>query len=1329
MTHADEPAPNQDGATDDRPQGRGDVRSLAPVGNKIPRTGHGLLDSQVLDSAWYSGDQPRSSDDLVNNQGSYALLAPGGAGKSTLLEALKRREPASQSIDLRMHGTQSLIAAFDQLSSEQSASASSPQVTVFVDAIDEALQVDPNIGHVLVKLLSRPQMSKLAWRFACRPASWSRSLADGMRAALPGFEELELLPLGIPDIRAMAADDADAFINGVEQAGLIRLLALPLHASNLLDAWRQSGELPANRSAAMQHAVNRMLSEGSATRLPGQLDDQRRELIAERLAAFSLLCGVGSFSLQAAGGFSAGPLAVSAVPTHAEPDLAGASLTVKDIQEVLGTALFTAAGQGAVAFTHQSYTEYLAAAYLRRRRVAGQRLITLLGADVNGLVPGPMIEVLGWLLSKGAPVPDVLIAENARQLLSTAGLEFANDQTRRSLVEALLDGAASGVFEGPPRADTSILAHPELAVQLQAAATNIANPWVGFWICRIARQCVVHEVADDLLAIALEPSWPAMIRAEAVTAFAAVAPDDRKAELSPLLALDAAQDPLDEIRAAALRAVLPNALGFDRIRNAIRPRTNSHFIGDYERLLSELPSLIPSVEVLPTLKDALRRRPEDGDQAFDDLIRGLLHHAWGTRDPSTAEVIGSALASDRFGRQVGLPWQTDDDPDLRRTIAAAALGAHEHAFMAVLDLGILTPSDLGWLIDWMPTAPPQALTSAGMVARNLAWNVADTASADRILSLDEDHPAYEDLKSFLGHQDIKSRPPFPSRTANADGDWKAEEILALRTALEHSRAVAGDWWHVFVALAGRDPSRYLDWDLINRRLWSELSTPEQELLLLNGVEYLNARTPTVDRWAVQDVLQADDFIPDWAGAALVATLVMHRPELLADVEDAAWTAWAPAITAMSHYSSEQSWLQKLRNAVSRSARDAVDAALREQIRSMPAVSYAYHPLADFNDDWLLSIVEQIARATDESAARRAEALDVLVEHAPDVAVSVAKAAMGEHEVPPTAFAALAKLAPEDLFASWITQKSLGPLGHLRDLDPEKLSDDSVGALTRLVLDELPFAQDPDELYDYVAETPAAAARRTRSRLLQSMASRGMANALIDLAKGRPVADTDRIRHLLQQARAYEAMTNWRPLAPITLMELLDSGDARLIRDSAGLRTVLVEQLAHIQNDLRRGGFRSLWDGEPGDDNASPKSEDTISDWLVEQLKLRLKPHVVLDREIQVTRRKDAGIGTRIDITASSGGAQIARVPVEAKLVNNRELSTALSDQLVDKYMKPTELTDGLYLIYWVPLELRPKGWTKKHPDAGGLANELRAQAELQLPRRYVDVFVLDIGPL
>ncbi|MBF6339180.1 hypothetical protein IU450_25275 [Nocardia abscessus] len=93
------------------------------------------------------------------------------------------------------------------------------------------------------------------------------------------------------------------------------------------------------------------------------------------------------------------------MPAQTEPGLSGSVLTVAEFREVLDTALFAASGRGRVAFVHQPYAEFLAAAYLARRGVTGQRLISVLGADVNGLVPGPMIEVLSWLLVSGSPVP------------------------------------------------------------------------------------------------------------------------------------------------------------------------------------------------------------------------------------------------------------------------------------------------------------------------------------------------------------------------------------------------------------------------------------------------------------------------------------------------------------------------------------------------------------------------------------------------------------------------------------------------------------------------------------------------------------------------------------------------------------------------------------------------------------------------------------------------------------------------------------------------------------------------------------------------------------
>jgi hypothetical protein len=489
---------------------------------------------------WYSGDRPVLADSLVGVKRSYVLLAPGGGGKTTLIEELKSREPHSAAVNLRMHSRESLPSMIRSVA----ASARS----VFIDALDEALQLDPTLGYMVVKLLGEEDARGVTWRLACRPGSWTLDLAQGLRAALPDFEELELLPLDLRGVEEIAGPDAEAFLAAVDRARLTRQLAQPLHARALLEQWRSTGALPATRSDAMQHTIARLLDEPGQFRQPRRQDDRRLVLVAERLAAITMFCGVGRFALgprvpavsavdQPGADVDslddAAVIAVTAVPVDEEPDLAGAPLTVDDLREVLGTSLFSAAGEGSVAFLHQSYAEFLAAAFLTRRGMAGRRLVSVLGADVNGLAPGPMIEVLGWMLALGADVPAESISKNAKPLLSTAGLELADEGTRDRVVGALLRGAANGTVDEGWGVDTSVLAHSGLAAQLHKAAQSAANPWEIFWIARIARHCVVLEAADDLLAIARDASWPAFMRAEAVQSFAAVAPSTGWASSTP----------------------------------------------------------------------------------------------------------------------------------------------------------------------------------------------------------------------------------------------------------------------------------------------------------------------------------------------------------------------------------------------------------------------------------------------------------------------------------------------------------------------------------------------------------------------------------------------------------------------------------------------------------------------------------------------------------------------------------------------------------------------------------------------------------------------------
>jgi hypothetical protein len=1331
---------------------RGATRWVAPPGKKIPRTRHGLLDSETLSRDWYSGDRPDRANSLVGVERSYVLLAPGGAGKTTLVEELKSREPHSASVDLRMHSRDSLASVIRSVSADAR--------SVFVDALDEALQLDPNLGYMLVKLLGEEDARGVAWRLACRPGSWTLDLAEVLRAALPDFEELELLPLDLRGVEEIAGPDAEVFLEAVDRARLTRQLAQPLNARALLEQWRSTGVLPATRSEAMRHTVGRLLEEAGAFRQPRRQDDRRMALVAERLAAITMLCGVGRFALgpgvpapfpsvPGAARPGAGPdfpddaaaIAFTAVPVDEEPDLAGAPLTVDDLREVLGTSLFSAAGEGSVAFLHQSYAEFLAAAFLTRRGVTGRRLVSVLGADVNGLAPGPMIEVLGWMLALGANVPAELIGENAKPLLSTAGLELADERTRERVVDALLRGAANGTVHEGWGLDTSILSHPGLGARLHEAAHGATNPWEIFWIARIARHCVVLEAADDLLAIARDASWPAFMRAEAAQSFAAMAPVDRMGELDPLLKLDAGEDPQDEILAAALRAVLRGALDIDRVAAVLRPPRRPTFVGDYSMLLGELPTLIRDRDALPLLKEALTRNQDTDDSAYGRMVAGLLARVWETADPDAISELGALIGRDGLMQEASqradsLPWDADERPELRRTMASAALATGGHSFYPVLELRILTPGDLAWLIDWMAQAPAGALESAGVVLGHLTWAVADVESADRILSVSEPHPAHTALSAFQGSVGLDARPEWVRMKIEGDkGRPGREQLLGiLRDAIASAQEELGTWWNSVVALAGdwvvAGHNSLFTWDLTARPLWTELEPVEQQEFWRLAMEYVATRQPEPTRWVGRDQWNLDDAMPDWAAVFALATAAAHRPEVLAGLPPAVWETWAPVIVATPPFTGVETWQPVLRRAAPASARAALTAAVRELVRSRDTTSFAHHQLADFADPDLLDTVAEVARDPQQQRERRDEALGILVGHAPATALEVARSAQNEQDPPDGVAEVLATLSPEELLAPRLAAGALGPLAPLSRIDLDRLSGGTLADLARMLLDELPFANDPDRGDRFTRTTPESEARRVRVHVLQAMAARGMAGQLEKLVADRAEADVEQIRHMLQQAREREALRCWRPLDLDTMMKLVAQGDARLVRDSASLVTVLLEQLEQVQRDLReRAAYRSLWNGEPGTEGAAPKVEDDISDWLAQQLELRLSPHVVVDREIQVTRPKRGGIGTRIDITVTSpGGVRLGRVPFEAKRAENRSLLTALDDQLVGQYMEPADLAHGIYIVYWVDPALRPSTWSGSHRDPVALTMTLREQAQRHRPRRHIDVVVLDIGP-
>ena len=980
-------------------------RWVAPPGYKLRYTEDGLLDTARMGSVWYSGDRPVPAAALAGVQGSYVLLAPGGAGKTTLVERLRHEEPDSHAVDLGMLTPESLPKAIRGAVAESS--------SVFIDALDESLQRHPQFGYMLTRLLAEPAATNVSWRIACRPASWSLDLAQGMRDAIPGFRELDLLPLDDAAIEVMAGPDATAFRTAVTRAGLTRLLAQPLETEDLFNQWRASGQLPASRSAAMRYSVARLLRESGTFRAPPRQDDQRRVLVAEHLAAVSLFCGVGRYSV---GGSPTGStssteetaMAVTSVPLVKDPDIIGAAVSVDDLREVLGTSLFSAAGGGTVAFRHQAYEEFLAASLLTRRRVGGARLASLLGADVNGVAAGPMLEVLGWLLALDATVPSELITANARQLVGAAGLGLASDTAKEQVAAGLLRGAADGTFDEGWGVDTSSLSHPGLADQLHAAATAATNKWEIFWISRIARHCAVLESADDLMSIAHDATWPAHMRAEAVQSFAAVGPMDRLSELEDLLDLPASEDPDDELLAATLRATA-TALAPERLADALRPRRRRNLIGGYSTLLTELPTLIRSVDALPILRSVLVRHGDADDLSIERLLAGLVARTWEHRDEAQLRELGVLIGRSRGmhrlrQRDVPLPWVAEDRPVDRLTIAVAALNEERKSQFTVMDLGLLTQQDVGWLLDWTETAEPEDLGAVLDVLERLASAPADAQTADHILGIPASHPAYGAVRHLQGHRLLTDRPDWiQDRLDRANAEPHLPDLVAhLQEAIAAAQEDPSLWWEAVVALAG-DPDQAVTgemygWDLSQRRLWPQLNPDEVTEFWRLAITYLGTRTPNPDSWRSPEGFSSNGF-PDWAGVYALGTAALHRPDLLAAIPEQVWVAWVTTIFATPMFNGATEALEALREAAPAAARGPISSALTDLARADTA-TYMHHPLAASPDELTLLAVRDVALDQQADRRQRGAALSVLRTHSPTLALEVARTVIAAKSGPP-----------------------------------------------------------------------------------------------------------------------------------------------------------------------------------------------------------------------------------------------------------------------------------------------------------------------------------------
>ena len=262
-----------------------------------------------------------------------------------------------------------------------------------------------------------------------------------------------------------------------------------------------------------------------------------------------------------------------------------------ELYEVLFTSLFIPISSDTFVWSHQTFSEFLAAYYLVEHGLtAGEMLDFLRNSSANATIAPQLYEVAAWIASM---VPEFFRAraDVEPSILLRIDFSSAAPVDRERLVGELLnrfDREEIHDFDYGARSRYNRLHHPTLASQL---TPYIGDKSKGVVVRRvaidIAEETNLGEVSPLLELIAGNPSDNLHIRAQATAALTKIGTLRPSKQILRSLALEPNQlDVDDEFKGWALRGLRPIFITLAELLRSLTPPKNDNFIGAYWRFLS-----------------------------------------------------------------------------------------------------------------------------------------------------------------------------------------------------------------------------------------------------------------------------------------------------------------------------------------------------------------------------------------------------------------------------------------------------------------------------------------------------------------------------------------------------------------------------------------------------------------------------------------------------------------------------------------------------------------------------------------------------------------------
>ena len=246
-----------------------------------------------------------------------------------------------------------------------------------------------------------------------------------------------------------------------------------------------------------------------------------------------------------------------------------------------------------------------------------------------------------------------------------------------------------------------------------------------------------------------------------------------------------------------------------------------------------------------------------------------------------------------------------------------------------------------------------------------------------------------------------------------------------------------------------------------------------------------------------------------------------------------------------------------------------------------------------------------------------------------------------------------------------------------------------------------------------------AIRRLKSELINNLVNCGEKDATQSLRNIFEQFPCDEwLRDCIVQSQIAEQEKNISIVVASDLKKLceLKGMSYFLVNNSGDLLSLILEKLDEYEQYLQgdNPAVGDLWNTRAP---IQPQDEEYLSDHLARFLKLKFTAGIVINREVQISRKLFSGgkSGSRTDIwvQASDDDGRVLTLCIEVKGNWNDTAKTALKKQLVDKYMSGGTATAGVFLVGWYSCKDWATSDNRKAKSTRQWANSEIAKEELE----------------